>query len=155
MERRLKMQTNPDNPSGSAQSGTPGGQPPAPPEKGYSAADLSRAWEQRDHLQQQIKNASRPGTAQQNQPAVRGGLPPTPAGSEGEFESPPVSHPSQLALRPRGARAQPDPGAATVPSFSPLKEGGDSDSIKTMSESASCADYVIVPKPDGDRERDA
>ncbi|KAK3304723.1 uncharacterized protein B0T15DRAFT_251659 [Chaetomium strumarium] len=154
MERRLKMQTNPDNPGGSgAQSGTPGGQSQAPPEKGYSAADLSRAWEQRDHLQQQIKNASRPGTAQQNQPAVRGGLPPTPAGSEGEFESP-VSHPSQLVLRPRRARAQPDPGAA-VPSSSPLKEGGDSDSIKAMSESASCADYVIVPKPDGDRERGA
>ncbi|KAK4238831.1 hypothetical protein C8A03DRAFT_33155 [Achaetomium macrosporum] len=151
MERRLKMQTSPDN--GSAQSSTPGSQPPPPPEKDYSAADLSRAWEQRDQLQQQIKHASsRPGTAKQGQPAVPGGLPPTPAGSEGEFE-PPVPHPSQLVLRPRGARARPDPGASV--SSLPTSKEGDSDSIKTTSESASCADYVIVPKPDGDRERDA
>lgn len=33
--------------------------------------------------------------------------------------------------------------------------GDDSDSVASSSETASFADYVIVPGPDGDREREA
>ncbi|KAL2149759.1 hypothetical protein VTH82DRAFT_8411 [Thermothelomyces myriococcoides] len=53
----------------------------APSEKNDHAADQNRAQGQHQQ-QQQTYPGSRPGTAHKGQPAVPGGLPPTPAGSE-------------------------------------------------------------------------
>jgi len=161
MEMRLKGQ-GPNSGSGpststsaSAKANNPNA-PPPPPAKDHPA-DQNRAREQ-----QQKYAGSRPGTARQGQPAVPGALPPTPAGSEGEFE-PSVVCPSRIAPRPPGTQAQsrlgaPKPSAGVYPSARandlPVP-GGDADSVKSLSDSASFADYVIVPEPDGDRERDA
>ncbi|KAK4121864.1 hypothetical protein N657DRAFT_657396 [Parathielavia appendiculata] len=152
MEMRLKGQIGPDNPgqsstAGAAQSNNTSA--PAPPEKDYPA-DQSRAREQ-----QHKYAGSRPGTAKQSQPTVPGALPPTPAGSEGESK-PSVTLPFRPAPRPPGTQAELRSSTShpsrTQPKTAP---GGDSDSVKSMSESVSVADYVIVPAPDGDRERDA
>ncbi len=47
----------------------------------------------------------------------------------------------------------------STPTATTAQRGDDSDSITSLSsavsESASFADYVIVPEPDGDREREA
>ncbi|KAL2185591.1 hypothetical protein L209DRAFT_452238 [Thermothelomyces heterothallicus CBS 203.75] len=136
--------------------------PPAPPEKNDPTADQDRARDQQHQQQkkqQQTYPGSRPGTAHKGQPAVPGGLPPTPAGSEGEFE-PSALSPSAIAPRPPGTRAQShldtsstSPASASQTNRLPVP-GGDADSVRSLSESASFADYVIVPGPDGDRERD-
>ncbi|KAK4038159.1 hypothetical protein C8A01DRAFT_48216 [Parachaetomium inaequale] len=160
MEMRLKGQAPNSGPSTSASTkANDPNAPPPPPAKDHPA-DQNRAREQ----QQQKYAGSRPGTARQGQPAVPGALPPTPAGSEGEFE-PSVVCPSRVAVAPRppGTQAQsrtgaPKPGAGVYPSARANElpvPGGDADSVKSLSDSASFADYVIVPEPDGDRERDA
>ncbi len=166
MEARLKgtSTTNNNNrTSGAPAQSSNSSAPPPPPEKDYPV-DQNRA---RDQQQQHKYGGSRPGTARQAQTAVPGALPPTPAGSEGESE-PSVTRSSRIVPRSPGARAQshrspprPATGLAShaPPSAARVQEmpvpGGDSDSIKSVSESASFADYVIVPAPDGDRERDA
>jgi hypothetical protein len=163
MEMRLKGEGAANNAAGAkgsaaaAQSTNNSNAPPPPPAKDHPA-DQNRA------QQQQKYGGSRPGTARQSQPAVPGALPPTPAGSEGESE-PSVVSPSRIAPRPPGIQAYSPPSAskATAGAFSHPSArtmelpgaGGDSDSVKSVSESASFADYVIVPEPDGDRERDA
>ncbi|KAK3293616.1 uncharacterized protein B0H64DRAFT_327501 [Chaetomium fimeti] len=141
MEMRLKGQASPNAAGSSAKTSSA---PPAP--------------------QQQKHAGSRPGTARQGQPAVPGALPPTPAGSEGEF-APSVPPPSRTAPQPPGTQAKTHLGAsstspgARLTSASRANElpaaGGDADSVTSLSESASFADYVIVPEPDGDRERGA
>ncbi|KAK4152591.1 hypothetical protein C8A00DRAFT_16086 [Chaetomidium leptoderma] len=151
MEMMLKGNAEPTTASANDQSNNKNAPPPPP------AKDL------------QHKHAgSRPGTARQNQPAVPGALPPTPAGSEGESH-PPVARLSAIVPRPPGTKAQSRVGGSAAntgafpysPSSSASRAnemsvpGGDSDSVKSLSESASFADYVIVPEPDGDRERDA
>lgn len=162
MEARLNGSSTSNNrPSGTPAQSSDSSAPPPPLEKD-SPVDQNQA---RD--QQQKYGGSRPGTARQAQTAVPGALPPTPAGSEGESE-PSVTRSSRIVPRPPGARAQShrSPPRTTTglashapPSATRVKEipvpGGDSDSIKSVSESASFADYVIVPAPDGDRERDA
>ena len=165
MEARLKGSSTTSRPSGTTAQSSTSSAPPPPPEKDHPV-EQNRA---RDQQQQQTKyGGSRPGTARQGQTAVPGALPPTPAGSEGESE-PSVTRSSRVVPRsPPGARAQShrSPSRTTAglashapPSAARVKElpvpGGDSDSIKSASESASFADYVIVPAPDGDRERDA
>ncbi|KAK4102474.1 hypothetical protein N658DRAFT_515171 [Parathielavia hyrcaniae] len=145
MEMRLKggqPSTDKDGPSTGA---------PPPPEKDYPA-DQTRTRDQQQHKYA----GSRPGTAKQGQPTVPGALPPTPAGSEGEYQLS-VAPLSRPAPRPPGT--QRDSRASTSGAISRRQQktapGGDSDSVKSMSESASVADYVTVPAPDGDRERDA
>jgi hypothetical protein len=154
MEMRLKGQV-PDNTTASASSAQPNAAQ-SNPEKDQPA-DQNRTRDQ----QQQKYAGSRPGTAKQKQPAlVPGALPPTPAGSEGEFK-PSVASPSRVVPRPSGAQAELRAGTAANPSsaFGRVQQGtapgADSDSVKSMSESASFADYVIIPTPDGDREQDA
>jgi hypothetical protein len=165
MEMRLKGEGAANNAAGAkgsaaaAQSTNNSNAPPPPPAKDHPA-DQNRAQQQQQHKY----GGSRPGTARQSQPAVPGALPPTPAGSEGEFE-PSVVSPSRIAPRPPAIQAYSPPsaskaaaGAYSHPSAQTLElpvAGGDSDSVKSVSESASFADYVIVPEPDGDRERDA
>ncbi|KAM7212807.1 hypothetical protein V8F06_011795 [Rhypophila decipiens] len=105
---------------------------PPPPEKDY------RSGQNQGAAQQNKYSGSRPGTARQSQQAVPGALPPTPIGSEGEC------HPAQVTVvpsRPRqnGTRRMED----------------DSASIRSMSGSATLADYVIVPRLDGDDDKDA
>ncbi|KAK4141975.1 uncharacterized protein C8A04DRAFT_38634 [Dichotomopilus funicola] len=172
MEARLKGQgpsnnnnTNPN--SSSAAAAASSSSAPAPPAKAYPAQ------------QQQDKYAgSRPGTARQGQQAVPGALPPTPAGSEGEFEELSISDTNRAAVVPRpsgasrshsrakvsGAGTGAEARTESVPDVHPssartnesllLIPGDDARSIKSVSETASFADYVIVPNPDGDRERD-
>lgn len=162
----MRLKGNGPNTPGGAQNAPARGQPsntsapPPPPEKDYPA-DQARTRDQQQH-----KYGSRPGTARQGQPAVPGALPPTPAGSEGECE-PSVPRCSRIVPRPPGrtqaqshwSPSRPNTSVPYNPSLaSRTKEmplsGDDSDSITSMSESASFADYVIVPEPDGDRERD-
>lgn len=158
MEARLKGQPVPNAPGSVTASN--GDAPPAPPEKDYPAADQNRAaQEQQQHQQQSKYSGSRPGTAHKGQPAVPGGLPPTPAGSEGESD-PSAPSPSAIAPRPSGIQTQSLLGtfftiqtSASQANQLPVL-GGDADSVRSLSESASFADYVIVPGPDGDRERD-
>ncbi|KAK4213597.1 hypothetical protein QBC37DRAFT_400395 [Rhypophila decipiens] len=105
---------------------------PPPPEKDH------RSGQHQGAAQQNKYSGSRPGTARQSQQAVPGALPPTPIGSEGEC------HPAQVTVvpsRPRqtGTRRMED----------------DSASIRSMSGSATLADYVIVPRLDGDDDKDA
>ena len=155
---RLKGQAPNTGPSSSASAKANNTNAPPPPPAKDHPADQNRAREQ----QQQKYAGSRPGTARQGQPAVPGALPPTPAGSEGESE-PSVVCPSRVAPRPPGTQAQSrlgasKPGAGAYPSARANElpvPGGDADSVKSLSDSASFADYVIVPEPDGDRERDA
>ncbi|KAL2143631.1 hypothetical protein VTI28DRAFT_10138 [Corynascus sepedonium] len=158
MEARLKGQPVPNAPGSATASN--GDAPPAHPEKDYPAADQNRAaQEQQQHQQQSKYSGSRPGTAHKGQPAVPGGLPPTPAGSEGESD-PSAPSPSAIAPRPSGIQTQSLLGtfSTILTSASQANQlpvpGGDADSVRSLSESASFADYVIVPGPDGDRERD-
>ncbi|KAH6622650.1 hypothetical protein F5144DRAFT_594968 [Chaetomium tenue] len=147
MEARLKGQGSPIASSSSAKTGNA----PPLPAKDYPVRE------------QQKHAGSRPGTARQGQPAVPGALPPTPAGSEGEFA--PSLPPSRIPPQPPGPQAKTHLAASSVGAGArpasasranePSAPGGDADSIKSLSESASFADYVIVPEPDGDRERDA
>jgi hypothetical protein len=151
MEERLKKQAAAVQPNNSNAA------PPPPPEKDHPA-------------QQQHKyGGSRPGTARQSQQAVPGALPPTPVGSEGEYELP-VDRPPRIVSRPPASRrqAQAYPRASgntsSVPSPSPScstsalrvksasARAGDSDSVTSISESSTIADYVIVRTPDGDGE---
>jgi hypothetical protein len=166
MEQRLKGQApgggapaNVSSSTATVQSSGVDTRPPIP-EKDHPV-DRTREQPQ----QQQYKYGSRPGTARQNQPAVPGALPPTPAGSEGEYE-PSVVPSSRIASRPSGTPAQSHLGAiytirsahasqTSVTTNTLAVTGGDADSIRSMSESATFADYVIGPEPDGDRERQA
>jgi hypothetical protein len=156
MEQRLKSPSSTDTPDNSR-----GDQRPAPFEKDYPVR--SRVPEQQQQ-QQHKYGSSRPGTARQSQQAVPGALPPTPVGSEGECD-PPVPRPSRIVPRSPASDAQeqlsPSGSQASMSrsSPSPMKRkparGRDSESLKSMSESSTFTDYVIVPEPDGDRERDA
>ncbi|KXX73606.1 hypothetical protein MMYC01_209756 [Madurella mycetomatis] len=159
MEQRLKKQNGVPNGSGQAASHNGPNAPPPPPEKDYSA-------------QQNKYGGSRPGAAMQSQRAVPGALPPTPVGSEGDYELP-VTRPLRIASQSPATRSQaqahlrgsPNPrGVSPSPSSTSSSTarvkrasalGGDSDSVKSMSEGSTFADYVIVSVPDGDRERDA
>lgn len=171
MEARLKGNNNNNNntnaSSSSSAAAASSSRVPAPPAKDYPAQ------------QQQNKYAgSRPGTARQGQQAVPGALPPTPAGSEGEFEELSIPASGRAAVVPRSSGAprshsrakvsgigtEAEARTESVPNLHPssartnepllLVPGDDARSIKSVSETASFADYVIVPNPDGDRERD-
>lgn len=177
MERRLKVQANADNPADDSRAHTHDSAL-QPAEKDRPMTDQSR--EQEHQQQQQKYSGSRPGTARQSQQAVPGALPPTPAGSEGECDAPvPVARPpprivprwpaaqTQGQPRPRGVKPsnackpqRPSPFSLASASRGdgitmPEPLGDDLDYAQSMSESATFADYVIVPEPDGDRERDA
>ncbi|KAH6621543.1 hypothetical protein B0J18DRAFT_411278 [Chaetomium sp. MPI-SDFR-AT-0129] len=174
MEARLKGQgpgsnnnTNASSSSSSAAAAASNSSAQAPPAKDHPAQ------------QQQNKYAgSRPGTARQGQQAVPGALPPTPAGSEGEFEELSIPDAGRAVVVPRpsgafrshsranvsGTGAGAEARTESVPDVHPssartnesllIVPGEDARSIKSVSETASFADYVIVPNPDGDRERD-
>lgn len=132
---------------------------PPPPEKDYLPGQSQGA-------QQNKYSGSRPGTAKQSQQAVPGALPPTPVGSEGECE-PPVTHPSRVTVftrpfapPPRSRQSDTSTVGAGPPSTAPAHsiEGvlqDDSASIKSMSGSVTFTDYVIVPRLDGDDDKDA
>ncbi|KAG7294534.1 hypothetical protein NEMBOFW57_004609 [Staphylotrichum longicolle] len=143
-EMEMRLKGNRPNTPGGAQNAPARGQPsntsapPPPPEKDYPA-DQARTRDQQQH-----KYGSRPGTARQGQPAVPGALPPTPAGSEAQSHWSPSKPNTSMPSNPSFATRTKEMGLS----------GDDSDSITSMSESASFADYVIVPEPDGDRERD-
>lgn len=142
MEKRLKSPPGADSPDHNASSPRP-----APPEKDYPVR--SRVPEPQQQ-QQHKYGGSRPGTARQSQQAVPGALPPTPVGSEGECD-PPVARPSTVAPR---APAQSHPSGSRASTETSPSPGRDSASVKSMSASSAFTDYVIVPDPDGDRERD-
>lgn len=166
MEKRLKLQGNsntPGNNSGTQDHATSSHDlafRPAPPEKDYPAGQNLDREQQQQQQQQQKYGGSRPGTARQSQQAVPGALPPTPVGSEGECD-PPVARPLRSPPRPSGTQAQPYPGRSsasfgrTSPSTMRRKPipSRDSDSTTSASESSTVADYVLVPEPDGDRDR--
>lgn len=132
----------------------------APSEKNDHAADQNRAQGQHQQ-QQQTYPGSRPGTAHKGQPAVPGGLPPTPAGSEGESKLSTIPL-SAIAPRLPGIRAESslDTSSSTRPTSAsqlnrlPAAPGSDADSVRSLPESVSFADYVVIPGPDGYRERD-
>ena len=171
MEQRLKQgkPTNADDknagPSGSPRSQrAPVGDlfadpnaPPAPPAKDYQASQSQGA-------QHNKHSGSRPGTARQSQQAVPGALPPTPVGSEGECE-PPVTHYSRVTVVSRPfAPPPPRPSASSAISTSSSSTAraqhhrtaeDDSASVKSMAGSTTFADYVIVPRLDGDDDQDA
>ncbi|KAK0613328.1 hypothetical protein B0T14DRAFT_276589 [Immersiella caudata] len=168
MEQRLK--TQPLNQAGRP-SGSPRAQrlpitnafddPDAPPPPPPPAKDDERsAPSQRDQGYGQHKyGGRRPGTARESQQAVPGALPPTPVGSEGECE------PANPRTTPRSstrARLGGQSTSASAISFSSTSTarvqgtpGDDSGSVKSMSESLTFADYVVVSRPDGDREKDS
>ena len=131
--------------------------PPPPPAKDSSASQSQGA-------QNNKHSGSRPGTARQSQQAVPGALPPTPVGSEGECE-PPVTHYSQVNVVSRPfAPPPPRPSASSTTSTSSSSTTraqrrraaeDDSTSVRSMSGSTTFADYVIVPRLDGDDDQDA
>ncbi|KAK4135775.1 hypothetical protein BT67DRAFT_376174 [Trichocladium antarcticum] len=148
MEKRLKSPPGADSPDHDASSPRP-----APPEKDYPVRSRVPEPQQQQHKY----GGSRPGTARQSQQAVPGALPPTPVGSEGECD-PPVARPSTVAPRAPAQSHLSGSRPSTETSPSPPKRkttpGRDSASVKSMSASSAFTDYVIVPDPDGDRERD-
>ncbi|KAK3683359.1 hypothetical protein B0T22DRAFT_246269 [Podospora appendiculata] len=116
---------------------TPTGPPPPPPAKNQSRAEAQQQ-------QHKYGGSSRPGTARQSQQAVPGALPPTPVGSEGECE--PTAH-QHHQLPPPPVPLHPRPSSNTTED--------DSKSINSMASGTTFADYVIVPRLDGDeREQD-
>lgn len=158
MEQRLKKQNDTPNGSGQAASHSKPNGPPPPPEKDYSA-------------QQNKYGGSRSGAAMQSQRAVPGALPPTPVGSEGDYELP-VTCPPRIVPQPPATHSQAQahlrgspntrgvsPSPSSTSSAAQVKRtsapGGDSDSVKSVSGGSTFADYVIVSVPDGDRERNA
>ncbi|KAM7206441.1 hypothetical protein V8F20_002790 [Naviculisporaceae sp. PSN 640] len=174
MEQRLKQGTSSIN--GIVTDNQPNGSPraqrspvgdlftdangaPPPPEKDYRPS-------QNQGAQQSKYSGSRPGTAKQSQQAVPGALPPTPVGSEGEYE-PPVTHPPRMPVfsRPFAPPARTRQGgiySTGTGSFSGaqgrhMKRTGEDDSasVKSMSGSSTLADYVIIPRLDGDDDQDA
>lgn len=158
------MKAGPDNPSAAGSSSSAAAStsaaPPPLPEKDYPVG----AREQQQQ-QQQKYGGSRPGTAlQSHQPAVPGALPPTPAGSEGEPEPFVFSLP-QAAPRWPETQAQSPPRNSTSTTSSsrsftsrhalhsppalylralvaPGQQTTPAGSVKSVSESASFADYV-------------
>jgi hypothetical protein len=132
----------------------PDGPPPVPEKDQQRSAGRDQ--------QPQKHSGSRPGTARASQQAVPGALPPTPVGSEGESES----HESpRSAPRPPRARLSASiasagkfPSASSSTTLTRVREspGDDSGSMQSMSMSGSVtsADYVVVPRPDGDGDKD-
>lgn len=132
---------------------------PPPPEKDYRPGQSQGA-------QQNKYSGSRPGTAKQSQQAVPGALPPTPVGSEGEYE-PPVAHPPRVTVfsrpfapppRPRqGGTSNTGAGSSSGVQARQIKRAAEDDSasVRSMSGSATLADYVVIPRLDGDDDQDA
>ncbi|KAK1834499.1 hypothetical protein QBC39DRAFT_328086 [Podospora conica] len=129
----------------------PDGPPPVPEKDQQRSAGRDQ--------QTQKYGGSRPGTARASQQAVPGALPPTPVGSEGECE--PLESP-RSSLRPSRARlsasiASNPPSASSSTTLTRVRESpGDNHpgSVRSMSESVTSADYVVVPRPDGDGDKD-
>lgn len=132
----------------------PDGPPPVPEKDQQRSAGRDQ--------QSQKYGGSRPGTARASQQAVPGALPPTPVGSEGESE--PHECPRSA---PRPPRARLSASIASSGKFSSASSsttltrvrespGDDSGSVQSMSMSGSVtsADYVVVPRPDGDGDKD-
>ncbi|KAK3320540.1 hypothetical protein B0T19DRAFT_465352 [Cercophora scortea] len=116
----------------------PTGPPPPPPAKNQGRADV-----QQQQQQHKYGGSSRPGTARQSQQAVPGALPPTPVGSEGECA--PTAH--QHHELPPPPPPHPQPSSSTAED--------DSKSINSMASGNTFADFVMVPRLDGDeREQD-
>ncbi|KAK5661334.1 hypothetical protein OQA88_11229 [Cercophora sp. LCS_1] len=162
MEQRLKGQPGLDGLLSGA-NGRTGGSPRTqrPPVAGvFEGSDapppLPDKDPQRPNSQHSKYGGRRPGTARESQQAVPGALPPTPVGSEGEYE--PVAHVPRKGLRsptqarPRGAIA--GAGISSLSSSTArfkAHSGDDSGSVKSMSDSMSMvADYVVVSRADGD-----
>ncbi|KAK3386610.1 hypothetical protein B0H63DRAFT_138653 [Podospora didyma] len=147
MEQRLKTQgpVNGNNQNGRA--GSPRTQRPAVG-NAFDNPNAPPVPPAKDGAQQHKYGGGRPQqTTRQGQQAVPGALPPTPVGSEGECE---------LVTRPhRVPRPPTQSSSTTTTARAKVIAEDDSGSTKSMSESASFADYVIVAGPDGDREQDA
>ncbi|KAK0639141.1 hypothetical protein B0T16DRAFT_237216 [Cercophora newfieldiana] len=167
MEERLKTQA--PNPSGRS-SGSPRTQrppvanafdhPDAPPPPPAKDDEHSVSSQQRDKNYGQHKySGRRPGTARESQQAVPGALPPTPVGSEGECEpvrAPRTSPRSSAQARLGAIASVASSSSSSTPNARVRRTpGDDSGSVKSMSESISFADYVVVSRPDGDGEKDA
>ncbi|KAK3315474.1 hypothetical protein B0H66DRAFT_606356 [Apodospora peruviana] len=167
MEQRLKQgPAAVARPSGSPRSQRPPvanafdgpNAPPPPPAKDYPTSP-NRGQQQ----QNKYGGSSQPGTARPSQQAVPGALPPTPVGSEGECEPPVTTAHSRprVTVVSRPSAAPPPPPRQTSSSSTARaytnqrKVEDDSASAKSMSESVTSADYVIVPRLDGDRDQDA
>ncbi|KAK1754388.1 hypothetical protein QBC47DRAFT_361465 [Echria macrotheca] len=105
----------------------------------------------------------RPGIARESQQAVPGALPPTPVGSEGECDPPPVParfsprapvavprSNAQAAARLRGSgKLSPNPSSAPG-----ANDPSSSSTAQSMSDSLTFADYVVVSRSDGDGDKD-
>lgn len=132
----------------------PDGPPPVPEKDQQRSAGRDQ--------QSQKYGGSRPGTARASQQAVPGALPPTPVGSEGESE--PHESPRSAPRPPRArlsasiASSGKFPSASSSTTLTRVREspGDDSGSVQSMSMSGSVtsADYVVVPRPDGDGDKD-
>jgi hypothetical protein len=159
MEQRLKTAPNQiDKPSGSPRTQRPPvanafDDPNAPPPPPAKDDEHSTGYGQHKY------NGRRPGTARESQQAVPGALPPTPVGSEGECEPAAPRTTPRSSARVRLGGPSTSASAISYSSTSTARAqgtpGDDSGSVKSMSESLSFADYVVVSRPDGDGEKDS
>jgi len=157
MEQRLKTQApNPNGrPNGSPQTQRP------PVANAFDDPNAPPPLPAKDSERQHKYSGRRPGTARESQQAVQGALPPTPVGSEGECN--PVAAPRTVPRSSTRARLGGSNTVAGVISSSSSSSiarvqgtsGDDSGSAKSMSESLTFADYVVVSRPDGDGEKDS
>ncbi|KAK3939281.1 hypothetical protein QBC46DRAFT_151759 [Diplogelasinospora grovesii] len=160
MEARLKGQAPP---GANGKPASPRTQRP-PVGNAFDNPNAPPAVPKKDQQQQQKYG----GSSRPPQQAVPGQLPPTPVGSEGEYElvsrlrvvassgRPSSAHPHPAASRPSGSKANSTTYSSSVEGIKSTPSSGDnSGSVKSMllSESASLADFVVVAGPDGDGDR--